>query len=234
MNEQIHAYLFKLLKDIAATDTEIVLFAIILVATVIVLDAVSAFAKKQRGATGIEDHKAGTRMERIDSRPVKDYVSDMQGLAGKPDALISENGWIIPVERKPLARKIRDRYVAQLLVYMRLVEEFEGKKPPYGYLILGANCRRVKIANSPGRQAWLQGYIDQMRRVLEQNEQPRPAPFPQKCREMPRPRALPIRRRRAAGLQALPGSETSRTGVTVTDFPSWAASSDPRRSRGKS
>src|SRR5690606_19339167 len=113
--------------------------------------------------------------------PGRNYVSEIQGLAGKPDAIIIENGYFIPIERKPLARKIRDRHVAQLLVYMRLVEEFEGKKPPYGYLILGENCRRVKIPNSEGRQAWLQRYIDEMCAALEEGQPVIPEPHPRKC-----------------------------------------------------
>jgi CRISPR/Cas system-associated exonuclease Cas4 (RecB family) len=113
---------------------------------------------------------------------VRNYISEIQGLAGKPDALISEGGFIIPIERKPLARKVRDRYIAQLLVYMRLIEEFEGKKPPYGYLILGPNCRRFKIENSPDRQAWLQRLIDEMRGVLA-GQATTPTPHPKKCRK---------------------------------------------------
>jgi CRISPR/Cas system-associated exonuclease Cas4 (RecB family) len=84
--------------------------------------------------------------------------------------LIVEDGFSVPVERKPLAKKLRDRYVAQILVYMRLVEEFEGQKPPYGYLLLGPQCRRVKIQNSPERQAWLDTLLIEMRAVLEGGE----------------------------------------------------------------
>ena len=181
MQEQIRAYLLNLLRDIAATDTQIVLLAILLVAIVIVLDAVSSFAKGKRLEIGIE--KKGERAEVAGSESllVRNYVSDMQGLSGKPDALITEGSYIIPIERKPLARKIRDRYIAQLLVYMRLVEEFEGKKPPYGYLILGPSCRRVKVENSERRQSWLQKYIDEMRAALEQKQPVLPAPHPRKC-----------------------------------------------------
>ena len=102
------------------------------------------------------------------------------GLAGRPDALISEEGYIIPIERKPLARKIRDRYVAQLLVYMRLVEEFEGRKPPYGYLILGPSARRFRIENSPERQAWLQKILDEMNAIMK-GAAAKAEPHPKKC-----------------------------------------------------
>lgn len=185
MKEQISKYITELLYDIAATDSQIVLLAVLLVATVIVLDAISALAKRKRKETGIEKKEPDLKASIVGlkSLPVRDYISDMQKLSGRPDALISEDGYIIPIERKPLSNKIRDRYVAQLLVYMRLVEEFEGKKPPYGYLILGTNCRKVRISNSAQRQAWLQKYLDEMHAILNEEAQAVPAPHPIKCRK---------------------------------------------------
>jgi CRISPR-associated protein Cas4 len=182
MREEIRQYVLQVLGDIASADTQLVLLLILLVTSLIVIDAISSFARKKSKEVGIS-HKSGTvSIDGSKALPVKKYFSEMQGLAGTPDAVISENGHIIPVERKPLARKIRDRYVAQLLVYMRLVEEFEGKKPPYGYLILGPNCRRFKIENTPERQAWLQKMIDEMREILDGTPS-KPSPHPTKCRK---------------------------------------------------
>lgn len=112
--------------------------------------------------------------------PDREYVSVRQGLAGRPDALIREEGRVIPVERKPLAKKLRDRYVVQMLVYLRLVEEFEGTRPPHGYLLLGPKCRRIKVINSETKQMWVSGLIAEMRRILEGGT-PIPAPHPMKC-----------------------------------------------------
>lgn len=182
MREQIRQYVYELLVDIAAADTNLVLLLIISVAALIVLDAVTSFAKTKRDESGMDVRSGTVSIDGSKTLPVRKYVSEMQGLAGVPDALICEQGHIIPVERKPLARKIRDRYVAQLLVYMRLVEEFEGKRPPYGYLILGPNCRRFKIENTPERQAWLQKMIDEMHEILA-GAPAKPAPHPTKCRK---------------------------------------------------
>jgi CRISPR/Cas system-associated exonuclease Cas4 (RecB family) len=181
MQEKIFSYIGGLLEDIAALDPQLILFALIVVCAVIVLDRISLSASKKRKDSGLETRSTVTvSMDGSKTLPLRHYVSEMQRLAGRPDALISENGFIIPVERKPLANKIRDRYVAQLLVYMRLVEEFEGKKPPYGYLILGPNCRKFKIENSPERQAWLQRMIDEMQAILA-GAPARPTPHPRKC-----------------------------------------------------
>lgn len=112
--------------------------------------------------------------------PDREYISTVQGIAGRPDALIREHGKVIPVERKPLAKKLRDRYVVQLLVYMRLVEEFEGERPPHGYLLLGPSCRRIKVENSENKQAWVSGLLTEMRKVLNGGD-PTPSPHPSKC-----------------------------------------------------
>ena len=103
-------------------------------------------------------------------------------MAGRPDAVIKERGYYIPVERKPLSNKIRDRYVAQLLVYMRLIEEIEGKRPPYGYLIVGKGARKVKIQNSEEKQEWLSEKLSTMRSIVEDNTLAVAEPHPRKCR----------------------------------------------------
>ena len=178
----LSAYIFKLLYEIASVDSDLILLAILVVMTVMVIDSVSLVAQEKRKASGITKKAVTVSIDGSKSLPVRHYISAMQGLAGRPDALISENGYLIPIERKPLAKKIHDRYVAQLLVYMRLIEEFEGKKPPYGYLILGPNCRRFKLDNTAERQAWLQKMLDQMHGILA-GTPAIPAPHPRKCRK---------------------------------------------------
>jgi CRISPR-associated protein Cas4 len=180
MHEKIRVYLVDLISDLAHADQRLVWLMIIVVISVIVLDSISLVAKQKRKEAGIDKKTSTVSIDGSKTLPVRNYVSEIQGLAGKPDAIILEDGFVIPIERKPLARKLRDRYVAQLLVYMRLIEEFEGKKPPYGYLVLGPNCRKIKIYNSEERQKWLQGMINQMREILE-GAPAIPAPHPRKC-----------------------------------------------------
>ena len=172
--------IYSLIQEIAVLDSEIILLAILVVIGTIVIDALSGFAKEEGLKAGATSHSDAVGIEGSKALPGKQYISDIQGLAGRPDAVIKENGFYIPVERKPLAKKLHDRYVAQLLVYMRLIEEFEGKRPPYGYLILGPKCRRVKIENSEARQQWLQSHIEQMRGILA-GAAAIPAPHPRKC-----------------------------------------------------
>jgi len=148
--------------------------------TFLVIRSFRKAARKRHRETGFTVNEVAVAMEGSSMVPTREYISRSQGLAGRPDALVQEGDEFIPVERKPLARKLRDRYVAQLLVYMRLVEEFEGRRPSKGYLLLGSECRRVIIENSDARQRWLSTLLEQMRCVLGGGEA-RATPHPAKC-----------------------------------------------------
>ena len=148
--------------------------------TFLVIRSFRKAAHKRHRDTGFLLHEVAVAMEGSSIIPAREYISTAQGLAGKPDALVKEGEDLVPVERKPLARKLRDRYVAQLLVYMRLVEECEGHRPSKGYLLLGSECRRVTIENSESKQKWLSALLEQMRKVLDGGEA-RPTPHPAKC-----------------------------------------------------
>lgn len=166
MREYLAAILFNLIFEISKLSSTLVLLVVLTVICVIVLDSLHSYVQKQRSSTGLAAQAKTVSVDGLRELPGKTYVSDIQGIAGRPDAVVKENGFLIPVERKPLAKKVRDRYIAQLLVYMRLIEEFHGVKPPYGYLVLGSKCRRVKIYNSPEKQAWLQSLLNEMQAVL--------------------------------------------------------------------
>lgn len=181
MKEALAYWILSLISEISQLDSEIILLAILVVTATIVVDSLSSFAHQKRQSAGTTKAHRAVSIDGSKEMPSKQYVSDIQGLAGRPDAIIKENGFHIPVERKPLAKKMHDRYVAQILVYMRLIEEFEGKRPPYGYLLLGPKCRRVKIENSEQRQQWLQKNLDQMRAILESGACAVPAPHERKC-----------------------------------------------------
>ena len=182
MKQFLAQELFNLILEINKLSSSLILLVFLVVTLVIVLDSLFTHSKNKAKLTGLADSSKPIGVDGLKSFPSKTYVSEIQGLAGRPDALVRENGFIIPVERKPLAKKIRDRYIAQLLVYMRLVEEFEGRKPPYGYLILGANCKRVKIYNTEEKQAWLSNLLLEMKSVLE-GSLAKAFPDKQKCKK---------------------------------------------------
>lgn len=182
MSHDLNYYINFIAAKLTTVNPEVALVAVVLLSMLIVLDRITSSLTNKKIETGLNTNNSMVSVDGSKSLPVRQYVSDIQGIAGRPDAVINEHGYLIPVERKPLARKLRDRYVAQLLTYMRLIEEFEGKKPPYGYLILGPSCRRIKIDNTDERQAWLQSIIDEMRGILD-GKAAKPSPMAKKCRK---------------------------------------------------
>lgn len=155
---------------------------VLMAASLLVMRSFLKAARRRHRDSGFALSEIAVAIEGSSILPSREYISVKQGLAGKPDAILREGDFILPVERKPLAKKLRDRYVAQLLVYMRLVEEFEGVRPPHGYLLLGENCRRVKIENQERKQQWVTSLLSDMRRIL--NGSPaKPQPHPSKCRK---------------------------------------------------
>ncbi len=180
--ESIWSALSSLYQDLSLIETNSIILVILLVITVIVLDGVSLLSTRLKKESGFESKTKAVGVDGGKIVPTKSYISDLLQLAGRPDAVIIENGYSIPVEHKPLAKKIHDRYVAQLLVYMRLIEESTGKRPPYGYLIIGPTNKRVSIENTDKRQAWLDRLLSEMHAILEGG----PAiatPHPRKCRK---------------------------------------------------
>ncbi len=154
--------------------------SLLLLTALLVIQTFGRAANRRREDTGFVPTDKTLSIEGSSTLPAREYISKKQGLAGKPDALVSEDGVVVPIEMKPLAKKLRDRYIAQLLVYMRLVEEFEGHRPPYGYLFLGPKYRRIKVENSESKQLWVQRMIDDMRAILD-GAPAKPAPHPMKC-----------------------------------------------------
>lgn len=164
----------------ASIAQEYFLLLLLLCVIGVVLKSIVQGLRNSEDEIGLSAETVYVSVDGAQALPTREYISELQGLAGRPDAVIVEDGFFIPVERKPLAKKIRDRYVAQLLVYMRLIEEFEGKKPPYGYLILGANARKVRIDNTEEKQLWLNEKLIQMNNII-QGAPTIPDPHPSKC-----------------------------------------------------
>ncbi len=165
--EKIAHDVIKCIYQLASIDIDVLIFVLLIMSTLIVIDVASLYIKKELSQSGIKDASSFLSIDGSSLLPVKNYVSEIQGIAGKPDAVIKEKGNFVPIEIKPLAKKLKDRYVFQLLVYMRLLNEFERTDIPYGYLILGENSKRVRINNLPARQKQLTEILDKMREILE-------------------------------------------------------------------
>lgn len=167
--------------QISNMDFDVFMVVLLSCISFLILYLASVYIKQRLKLSGIKNSSKLLALDGSKILPPKKYISSLQGLSGTPDALVKENGNYIPVEIKPLAKKLKDRYIYQLLVYMRLINEFTKKDVPYGYLILGEKAKRVKIHNLPERQKVLTTYIKDMNDILENKKDAVASPTEEKC-----------------------------------------------------
>lgn len=131
-------------------------------------------ASKQRETAGFG---AGQTVSRDDVI----LRSQRLGLVGKPDRIVQLGSHYIPEEKKP-GRRVYETYKAQMGVYLLLVEEHYGVRPPYGILVLD-DGRRVEIRNTERLRQWVLRIAQDIRE--HRQNLPRPLPPPEsvaKCR----------------------------------------------------
>ena len=109
-------------------------------------------------------------------------TSQRFGLTGTPDYIIETDDGVVPVEVKPSRTdsEPRESHLLQVLAYCLLIEEQEGKRPPYGLLRYKAETFRVDY-NSETRQHVI-SVIAEMREAARQYEVHRNHDVPAKCR----------------------------------------------------
>lgn len=108
--------------------------------------------------------------------------SERLGLIGRPDRIIKEDGNIwIPVEKKSSA-KVQDSHRLQLAVYMILIEDITGKRPPHGYVALRDNSQS-KVQNTEKLRACAWAHIEAIKQIKQNpNAHVKATPFPAKCK----------------------------------------------------
>lgn len=131
--------------------------ALLLIAALFVL----WLSTRQRRASGLPSGRVvytdtGQKVE----KPLYDPIT---GLTGKPDYLVEEKGYWIPVEVKSSRAPVvpYDSHVYQLAAYCLLVESTHGKRPPYG--ILRYRDQSFSIAYTPELQRELEQILADMR-----------------------------------------------------------------------
>ncbi len=164
-----------------AIPLEILGLFLVLGILIFVWDLLDRKRKSLRDSAGIDEKTDVIAVRGSSEMPGKKYFSPELQLASRPDALLVEEGFIIPADRKPMTNKVRDRHVIQLLVHCRLVEEDEGKRPPYGVLFMGKSVRTVRIKNTDEKQRWLDSVMAEMRSILG-GVPAVPAPSKMKCK----------------------------------------------------
>lgn len=161
--------------------TQILSLLLVLGLIIFMWDLFDRRSQKLRKESGLGESSETLSIRGSSSLPTRTYLSPELGLSSRPDALVKEGEQLIPVDLHPTATKVRDRHVISLLVHMRLVEHFEGSRPPHGLLLLGKEQRQVRIKNADEKQRWLDALMDEMYSILE-GVPAVPAPSRYKCK----------------------------------------------------
>src|SRR5437867_11717174 len=90
------------------------------------------------------------------------------GLTVKPDYLVNTNQGLVPVEVKPgrTDHEPHESHLLQVLAYCLLLEETEGKRPPYGLLRYSGDT--FKVDYNDETRAYLLSVLEEMRAAMEQ------------------------------------------------------------------
>lgn len=167
---------------VATVPDELALLMLVLGTVIFLWDLFerrSAALRKDLGLTKESEMVTGTKSsEGVDEH---DLHSDSQNLSSRPNAVLREDGFLIPVDIHPTTDKVRDRHVVAMLLHLAILEEREGKASPYGVLIMGKAQRRTQIRNTPEKQRWLWTLIDEIRSIIG-GVPAVPAPALYKCR----------------------------------------------------
>ncbi len=107
--------------------------------------------------------------------------SKRYGLIGRPDRIVRRGKTIIVEDKKP-SRRVYGSHRVQMGVYMLLVEEHYGVRPPHAVLVLG-DGRREKIRNTRELRNRVLDITAQIRKARSDLRQPlRVVTTPAKCR----------------------------------------------------
>lgn len=164
-----------------AVFTQICLLLVVLGAVIFMWDFFDRHSRAASKSAGLDMKTELIALQGTTALPSRTFSSPSLRLTSKPNALAKDKGFIIPIDVLPMSKKVKDRHVVQLLSHMRLIEEAEGKAPPYGALLMGKDRRFVKIKNTPEKQRWLESLLDEMRSIQE-GIPAVPAPTLYKCK----------------------------------------------------
>jgi CRISPR-associated protein Cas4 len=108
-------------------------------------------------------------------------TSERLGLIGRPDRIIEDQGIWIPIEKKS-ATKVQSSHRVQLCVYMILIEEKTGKRPPHGFIALRDNTEH-KVKNTDKLRAKTWAHVETIRTIKQRPKDfVKASPFPAKCK----------------------------------------------------
>ena len=171
---------------VAFTATNVRLAQTIEAMAVVWLVGASFFLYRTMRSTGIIDalrkeYRVRGEIEYIDMDKAKAFKSEKYGLSGRPDYIIKLDAGLIPVEEKKgrTPRGPLFSHILQVAAYCLLIEEVEGKAPPYGILKYPEHEHEIEF-NDDLRAVVLEK-LGEMRRILVTEDCHRNHDRPGKC-----------------------------------------------------
>ena len=128
-----------------------------------------------------KEYRVRGEIEYIDMGKSKVFKSDKYGLSGRPDYIIKLSAGLIPVEEKKgrTPRGPLFSHILQVAAYCMLIEEVNGKAPPYGLLQYPEHEHEIEY-NESLRQVVLEK-LGEMRKIMETEDCHRNHDRPGKC-----------------------------------------------------
>ena len=128
-----------------------------------------------------KEYRVRGEIEYIDMDKAKAFMSDKYGLSGRPDYVIKLDAGLIPVEEKKgrTPRGPLFSHILQVAAYCMLIEEAEGKAPPYG--ILKYPEHEHEIEYNDDLKAVVLEKLEEMRRIQVTKDCHRNHERPGKC-----------------------------------------------------
>ena len=101
------------------------------------------------------------------SRPAKPFFSKRYKITGKPDYIIKNKNYFLPIEVKTSSyTEPQENHILQLAAYCQLIEENYKKFVPYGFLIY-SDVSRFKIPFDPKTRFELESTINNIRNIMK-------------------------------------------------------------------
>jgi len=149
--------------------------AILLILAALLLLWQAGRQQRQTGLPGGRVIFADTSRWLVQEKPL--YAPSL-GLTGKPDYLVEQGNFTLPVEVKKvrsLNHPPYDSHIYQLAAYCLLVSELFEQRPPYGILHYsdGANSRSYAIDFTPALEASVRQIIAEIQTTNSKKDQPR-------------------------------------------------------------
>lgn len=172
-------------------------YAIELTAVAWLIGASFFFYRTMRSTSIIDalrkEYRVRGEIEYIDMDKAKAFKSEKYGLSGRPDYIIKLDAGLIPVEEKKgrTPRGPLFSHILQVAAYCMLIEEVEGKAPPYGILKYPEHEHEIEF-NEDLKVVVLEK-LDEMRKILVTEVCHRNHERPGKCNSCSRRAVCPER-----------------------------------------